>query len=61
MHGRIVERLRGRHVTYFPVCTEAGCTELASTLALLQVTPTRDEWRLVCYAHRPSVAAGAND
>jgi hypothetical protein len=50
-HGRLVERL-GRHVTYFPVCAEQGCDELASTLALVETARARSEWLLVCDAHR---------
>jgi hypothetical protein len=51
MHGRLVER-RGRHVTYFPICAEDRCEELASTLTLIHATPTRSEWMLVCDVHR---------
>jgi len=51
-HGRAVELLRRRHVTYFPVCTADRCDELASTLALVHTGPTRAEWQLVCDLHR---------
>ena len=49
-HGRLVERL-GRHVTYFPVCAMDGCDELASRLALMDVSPSRAEWQLACDHH----------